>query len=196
MATRGPDDSPAVERVRAELARLGADAASAPAVPPSVTDRVVSALRAASAHGSKRARAVRVGAVVGATAAIAATGLGTAMLVASHGSPPARPEAQHLGAEPASVIPLSDAQLAGLLSRPPDLGPLADSRRRSSCLSGLGYPGSAAVLGGAQVGIRGSAAVVLLLAGGTPDTIAVLAVRPNCSAADTGLVADTQIRRP
>ena len=180
------------ERVRAVLSGLGSDPASAPAVPPAVTAQVVSALRGAR----PRRRAVRVSALVGATAGVAAAALGTAMLVGSHGSAPGRPQVDHLSSEPPAVIPLSDSQLAALLGRAPDLGPLADPRRRSSCLGGLGYPGSVDELGGAQVEIRGAPAVVLLLPGDTADVVAVLAVRPNCSAADTGLVADTSIRRP
>ena len=37
---------------------------------------------------------------------------------------------------------------------------------------------------------------LLILPGDTPGTAAALAVRPNCSSADTGLLADTTIRRP
>jgi hypothetical protein len=128
-------------------------------------------------------------------AALTATGLGTVMLFRSTGSPPTT--AQHLPAEPPSVtVPLSDAQIVGLLTRPPDLGTLDDARRRASCLSGLGYPGSDTVLGARRVDVNGTPAVVLVLPGDTPDTVTALAVRPNCSSADTGLLADTRIRRP
>jgi hypothetical protein len=143
-------------------------------------------------------RAVRLGAAAGVLAALAATGVGTVMLLRSDPSPAAPgTAAQHLPVEPPSVtVPLSDAEIVGLLSRPPDLGALDDARRRSSCLSGLGYPASDAVLGARRVDINGTPAVVLVLPGDTPDTVAALAVRPNCSSADTGLVADTRIRRP
>ena len=143
-------------------------------------------------------RAVRLGAAAGVVAALAATGVGTVMLLRSDPSPAAPGiGAQHLPVEPPSVtVPLSDAEIVGLLSRPPDLGALDDARRRSSCLSGLGYPASDAVLGARRVDINGTPAVVLVLPGDTPDTVAALAVRPNCSSADTGLVADTRIRRP
>jgi hypothetical protein len=125
---------------------------------------------------------------VGVVATLTAAGLGTAMLVRSGGSGPA------IGPPPATV-PLSAAEIVGLLTRPPDLGLLGDARRRSSCLSGLGYPGPDVLLGGRQVDINGAPAVVLVLPGDTPDSVAALAVRPNCSSADTGLIADTQIRR-
>jgi hypothetical protein len=143
-------------------------------------------------------RAVRLGAAAGVVAALAATGVGTVMLLRS-GPSPAAPgtTAQHLPAEPPSVtVPLSNAEIVGLLSLPPDLGALDDPRHRSSCLSGLGYPASDAVLGARRVDINGTPAVVLVLPGDTPDTVAALAVRPNCSSADTGLLADTRIRRP
>jgi hypothetical protein len=52
------------------------------------------------------------------------------------------------------------------------------------------------VLGARRVDINGMPAVVLVLPGDTPDTVAALAVRPNCSSVDTGLLADTRIRRP
>ena len=48
----------------------------------------------------------------------------------------------------------------------------------------------------------GQPAVLLVLADESgketagPQSIVALAVRPNCNAADTGLVAETQIRRP
>lgn len=142
-----------------------------------------------------RRRAVRLGAAVGVVAALAAAGVGTVMLLRSGGSPSAAGSAaKHLPAE--VTVPLSDAEIVGLLTRPPDLGALDDARRRSSCLSGLGYPGSDAVLGARRVDINGMPAVVLVLPGDTPDTVAALAVRPNCSSADTGLLADTRIRRP
>jgi hypothetical protein len=145
-----------------------------------------------------RGGAIRFGAAAGVVAALAATGVGTVMLLRSGGSPPAAgTAAQHLPAQPPSVtVPLSDAEIVGLLTTPPDLGALDDARRRSSCLSGLGYPGSDAVLGARRVDINGMPAVVLVLPADTPDTVAALAVRPNCSSADTGLLADTRIRRP
>ncbi|MFZ0834145.1 MAG: hypothetical protein WAM92_13895 [Mycobacterium sp.] len=194
METERPaaTDGPAIERVRAELAQLGRDK-SAPAVPRSVTGRVVTALRSAPL---RRRRAVRVSATVGVTAALAAAGIGTVMLVRP-GTPVSTPSAQRLTADPAEVtVPLSDDEIIGLIGRAPDFGPLADARRRSSCLSALGYPGPDSVLGARRVDINGAQAVVLVLVGDTPDTVAALAVRANCSSADTGLLADTRIPRP
>jgi hypothetical protein len=187
-----PDD-PSVDRVRADLARLGDDAASASDVPASVTERVVSALRAEPLPRRRtRWPAVRLSAAMGVAAAVAAVVVGSVMLARSEMTD--RTSEQRLAAEPS--VPLSDAEILALLNRSPELGTLGDPRRRASCLSGLGYPGSATVLGGQQVEIQGDPAVLLVLPGDTPDTIAALAVRPNCSSADTGLLADTQIRRP
>jgi hypothetical protein len=186
-----PDD-PAVDRVRAELARLGHDAASAPDVPASVTARVVSALHAERLPRRKTHHStVRLSAAVGVAAAVAAVVVGSVMLARSEMS--GRTSAQH-PAEP--TVPLSDTEILALLNRPQDLGALGDSRRRASCLSGLGYSGSTVVLGGQQVEIQGDRAVLLVLPGDSPNTITALAVRPNCSSADTGLLADTQIPRP
>jgi hypothetical protein len=130
-------------------------------------------------------------------ATLTAAGLGTVMLVRSGGSGPATGSSTQQPSTPPApaTVPLSAAEIVGLLTRPPDLGPLGDARRRSSCLSGLGYPAPDALLGGRQVDINGAPAVVLVLPGDTPDSVAALAVRPNCSSADTGLIADTQIRR-
>ncbi len=187
---------PAADRVTADLAQLADDASSAPDVPRPVTERVVSALRAAPPI--RRGRAARIGAAAGVSAALVVIALGTVMLLyADTSAPPTRSSAQHLSANPPAVtMPLSDVEILGLMGRPPDFGALADARRRSSCLSGLGYPASAAVRGSQQIHINGVPAELLLLPGDTPDFIAALAVRPNCSSADTGLLAETQIRRP
>ena len=157
------NDGPAVERVRADLAQLGDDA-SAPDVPHSVTERVVTALRAAPPV--RRGRAVRISAAVGVAAVLAAATIGTVMLLRSGSSMSTSPSAEHLTTDPPQVtMPLSDDEIVELIGRRPDLGPLGDPRRRSSCLSGLGYPGSDSVLGGRQVDINGVPAVVLVLAG-------------------------------
>lgn len=99
-------------------------------------------------------------------------------------------------AVPQAVVPLTEPQLLALLDRPADLGVLREPGRLSSCLSGLGYPVSTAVLGAAPVEINGRAAVVLLVGADDPGMINVLAVTPHCSDADTGLLADTAVPRP
>ncbi len=91
---------------------------------------------------------------------------------------------------------MSDQQILALLDNQPDFGPLADPQRRVSCLAGLGYPSDARVLGARPVQIAGRPAVVLLLPADTPGTVTALAVAPNCSAVDTGLLADRIVNRP
>ena len=101
------------------------------------------------------------------------------------------------------AIPLSQPEILGLLAQSPDFGapearpgPPQDPSRRASCLSGLGYPASTPVLGARPIEINARPGVLLVLPGDTPDNLAVFAVAPNCSAADTGLLADTQVPRP
>jgi hypothetical protein len=197
----------ALDRVRRDLALLGADAPSAPEVPPAVTGRVTAALRAADEAGSRPAgHAVRgarlrprvVVAVIGALAAFAAVGIGTAMLFRPTGPTRADgPTAEKLTVSPPpSGFPLSAPELSALLGRPPDLGPLTDPQRRSSCLSGLGYPTSTPVLGAKRIQAGGQPLVVLLVPGVARKAVNALVVRPNCSSADTGLLADTALNQP
>jgi hypothetical protein len=95
-----------------------------------------------------------------------------------------------------AAIPLTDAELVGLLDVPADFGPLTDPTRRASCLAGLGYSASSPVLGARQIRMDGQDAVVLLLAGDEPRALTVVAVPAACSATDTELLADTTVRRP
>jgi hypothetical protein len=191
----------------------GADGASAPNVPPEVTGCIVSAppTEPSMSPGNRvtgfsgadhrvRRPAVKAGAVAGAAAALVTTGLGTAMLLASPAPSPGRSTAATADritvSAPSPTVPLSPLQIVGLLGQRPDLGVFSDDRRRASCLSGLGYPASATVLGGQPVEVSGRTAVLLVLPGDTPQDLAALVVPPNCSSADTGLIADTRIRRP
>jgi hypothetical protein len=93
-------------------------------------------------------------------------------------------------------LPLSDAQIVGLLSRSPDYGQLADPVRRASCLSGLGFSAAAAVLGAQPVDMHGRSAVLMVLAADTPRKLLVLVVEPGCNSAHTGLLANTLVTRP
>jgi hypothetical protein len=131
----------------------------------------------------------------GAAALVAAIGIGTAALLHS-------PDSARSGVTSANTItvapkvPLSDREVAALVDRSPDFGPLADPKRRAACLSGLGYAGSLQVLGAAQLPVDGRPAVVLVLPGERAGELVALAVAPSCSAVDTGLIADTTVRRP
>lgn len=152
------------------------------------------------AHASRPLpRVGRIAAGAGSAAALLAIGLGTAALIGAPGDTSSRPrsfDAITVASEPTPVLPLSEPEILELLDRSPDYGPLADPARRIGCLAGLGYPASTPVLGARAVTINGRAGIVLLLPGGSPDTIVALAVAPTCSSADTGLLADTTVHRP
>ncbi|MCG5433097.1 hypothetical protein LV457_12500 [Mycobacterium sp. MYCO198283] len=192
MAT-GDDDAPLPPDV---LAALRADLAvlrdsPAPEVPPVVTERVLAALRSAATPR----RTSRAAAVVGAVAAGAVVVVGGVALARDTGTAdPAPVRPAHLMAEP--TVPLDAGQLSALLRRPPDFGALTEPGRRAACLRHLGYGPGTPPLGAQPVEIAGGPAVLLLLPGDTPRELAALVVRPNCSAADTGLVAQTRVRRP
>ncbi|ORW52924.1 hypothetical protein AWB90_02450 [Mycobacterium paraense] len=196
----------ALNQVRCDVATLGADAAAAPDVPPEVTARISAALnsedshdRGGVAHSARpHIRPARLAAgVAGVAAMLAAIGVGTAALLDAPEPTPSTPAtAEHITVStPPMVIPLSQAEIQGLLTKSPDYGPLGDPSLRASCLSGLGYPASTRVLGARQVDINARPGVLLVLPGDTPDDLAVFAVALNCSAADTGLLANTQVPR-
>jgi hypothetical protein len=207
----------ALNQVRHDVADVGADPASVsealePA--PAVISRISAALRSASpnaspqpAHSARpRIRPARVIAgVAGLCAVVAAIGVGTAALLNLPApTPSTEATAEHItvsrpASEPALVIPLSQPQILGLLDHRPDFGPpggpLEDPPRRASCLRGLGYPPSVAVLGARPIEVNSRPAVLLVLPGDTPNDLAVFAVALNCSAVDTGLMASTQVPR-
>jgi hypothetical protein len=200
----------ALNRVRRDIAALGTDASSAPEVAPQVVDSVTAALRAERPERSQRrsAHAARPGrlprsarvavAIAGLAAAATAVWLGTAALITAPPPTPSRPTTvEHITvSRPPMTIPLSDQQILALLDGQPDLGPFADPQRRTSCLAGLGYPADARVLAARPVEIAGRPAILLVLPGDTPGTVAALAVAPTCSSVDTGLLADRIVNRP
>jgi hypothetical protein len=193
----------ALNQVRCDVATLGDDPASAPDVPPEVTARISAALRSADQTGVAHAARPHLGharlvaGVLGVGAVLAAIGVGTVALISAPEPAPSTPAtAEHITVStPPATIPLAQAEILGLLHRNPDYGPLGDPALRASCLSGLGYPASTQVLGARPVDINARPGVLLVLPGDTPDDLAVFAVAPNCSAADTGLLANTQVPR-
>lgn len=191
-----PAGDAAIDRVRAELAQLGAGSPAPPA-PEAVTARVVAALREAGDHNARRSR-VRLAAAVGGLAAVVAIALGVVMILsADKRTATTYPTAERITTSLIRPrVPLSNPQIAALLTRPADLGALSDPKRLSSCLTGLGYPSSTEVLGAQAVDVDGLPGVVLVLPGTTPDQINAVLLRPTCSSIDTGLLADTQIARP
>lgn len=141
----------------------------------------------------RRGRLIAAGA--GVVAVLAAIGLGTAALLKSSGpSTSTLTSASLITVTP--TMPISSRELNALISRNPDFGPLTDPKRRAACLSALGYPGSVQVLGARTLEVDGRPAIVLVLPGDQPDLLIGVTVAANCSAVDTGLIADTTVRRP
>ncbi|MEZ0352706.1 hypothetical protein [Mycobacterium sp. pR1184] len=198
----------ALNRVRRDVAALGADPESAPEPPAETSDRISAALRAVSpaapatvaTHAARpRIRPARVAAgVAGVGAALAAVGFGTTALLNEPEPAPSTPTtAMHITVStPPMAIPLSASEIGALLGRAPDYGPLGDPSRRASCLGGLGYPASTQVLAARPIEINARPGVLLVLPADSPGELAVFAVALNCSAADTGLLASTQVPRP
>lgn len=200
----------ALNRVRRDVAAVGADPACAPDPPPQVSDRISAALRSAEPPNGGAAHSARphlrpariIAAVAGLCAALAAIGFGTVALLHTPEPAPSTPDdVQHITlSTPPMEIPLSPNEILGLLDRAPDFGSsgaaLNDPARRASCLTGLGYPAGTQVLGARPVQINARPGVVLVIPGDSPHVLAVYAVSPNCSAADTGLLANTQVPRP
>src|SRR5271154_454843 len=190
----------ALNRVRREVAALGSDPSSAPDVDPAAVDRIRTTLR--KQHALERGglpRPARLAVALTGLAAVAvAAWLGTWALIAAPASTTSRPTTiEHITvSRPPLTIPLSDQQILALVGHEPDFGPLTDPRRRASCLSGLGYPANARVLGARPIDIAGDPAVLLVLPGDAPGDVKALAVAPTCSAANTGLSADRIVTRP
>ena len=135
--------------------------------------------------------------------AMALTGLlaaGTAAVLGSIallGSPaPDAGEATTPARRITETFPVPAPEILGLLDRPADLGALRNPARLASCLTGLGYPGSTPVLGARRLPTAGRDVVLLVLAADTPRRLAAIVVPTTCSAADTGLLAETQVRQP
>ncbi|MCT7661294.1 hypothetical protein [Mycobacterium deserti] len=188
------------DRVRVELARLGADAGSAPEVPEEVTERVGAALRAAGpAHSIARPRLQRgqkVGLAIGVGAVLAgaAVGIGATMRAGHEPAWPAGPTAKQITvARP--TVPLADAEIIGLLSRTPDYGSLDDPQRRAACLDAVGHPATR-VWGARPVEVDGTPGILLVLPGDSAGDVIALVVTPECKAAHTGLLAETTVTRP
>jgi hypothetical protein len=190
----------ALNRVRGDVAALISDGSSAPEVDPAVVNRIGAALRAQHAvrRGSLPRSARLAVALTGLTAVAVAAWLGTRALITAPAPTTSRPTTiEHITvSRPPQTIPLSDQQILALVDHEPDFGPLTDPRRRASCLSGLGYPANARVLGARPIDIAGHPAILLVLPGDAPGDVKALAVAPTCSAANTGLSADRIVTRP
>jgi len=192
----------ALDRVRRDLADLGADESSAPDVPAEVSARIGAALRGQRrppAHSARHTpRWQLIALVAGVCAAVVGAVVGGLMLTRD---PAPRwsmgPTAESITVtRQATELPLSNPQIVGLLSQRPDYGPLADPAQRASCLSALGYSGATAVLGARPVDMNGRPAVLIVLPADTPRTVLALVVEPDCNAGHSGLLANTLVIRP
>lgn len=191
----------ALERVRRDLAGLGAelDAESAPPVPPEVSAKLIAALRAERPRHARRWR--RIGAIIGGCAAVVAVAIGAVMLQrpAPLSKPPA-PTGQfgRITTTPVhSDLGLTEAQVLAVLTTPPDFGPLADPARRTGCLAALGYPPGIRVLGARPLDVAGRRGVLILLADDRPDTLTGLVVPADCADGATPTpIARTVVRQP
>lgn len=93
-------------------------------------------------------------------------------------------------------IPLSAVELTELALGPVELGALADPGRRADCLTALGRPATAPVLGGRDVRLAGRAATVLVLPGARPGELVAVAVDPDCGNRTGQLIAETTVPAP
>jgi hypothetical protein len=191
-----------LDRVRRDLADLGADEFSAPDVPVAVSARIGAALRdqhRTPAHSVRQTpRWQLIALVAGACAAVVGV-VGGALMLGRAPAPrwSAGPTAESITVtRPATRLPLSNPQIVGLLSERPDYGPLTDPAQRASCLSALGYSATTAVLGARPVDMNGRPAVLIVLPAASPRTVLALVVEPNCNAGHSGLLANTVVTRP
>lgn len=195
----------ALEQVRRDVHDLGDDA-TASDLPAEAAARIASALRDAgpgprhtvvpghsAGHGARKARPA---VVAGAVAGLVAVAIG-AVVVWSRPDEPARvsagPRAASLTVQRQAGMPWPDQQILSLRSRPPELGALAAPDRLRSCLAGLGYSPTTAVLGAATLTMHDRAQVLLLLPKADDGALMALVVSPGCNSSDAGMVADAVI---
>lgn len=197
----------ALNRVRRDVAAMGADPAWGPAARPAVVDSISAALRSARPNSSPgAAHAARphvhpvrmIAGAAGLCAVATAIGVG-AVVDAPPPAPSAPTTAQHITvSKPAPVIPLSRPQVLDLLhhtrtmARPEAAGRsvpayvLPERPRLSGVHAGAGR---------AADRYRRSARRTAGDTRGHARQTGRFAVAPHCSAADTGLLASTVVPR-
>lgn len=189
----------ALDRVRRDLADLGRDTSSAAPVPVEVSARLFEALRAEPSVPWRR-RWKRLGALIGAGAAVVAIVVGGVVLLRPAGSTPSTLTSvgQITVAPPRGSIGLSESEIQGLLAQPPDLRPLTRPRL-TACLSKVGYPPDVEILGARPLEVAGRPGVLALVpltAPADPDTVDALVVAADCDAGHATLLARTVVQRP
>jgi hypothetical protein len=132
--------------------------------------------------------------------AAALAGLGLGAVALSDTSSPARsagPTAQQITvARRPAPMPLPRADILALLSRPADLGVLAQPQRWAACLRGLGRDPVVPALGAAPVVVAGRPAVVVVFPGNRPDDVQAVALDAECDATHGTALAETTLPRP
>ena len=190
----------ALDRVRRDLAELGQDAASAPPVPAEVSARLNELLRAQPAPPGRVAGWKRAAAVAGAGAAALAAVLGGIALIRTPASAPStRTSLGQITVSPAAPFGLSAAELQQVLTAPPTLGPLSDPRRRTACLTALGYRPETPILGARPLEVGGRPGILVMLPPVDPvgpDTVTAVVVAPDCDATHHTALAQTVVGRP
>jgi hypothetical protein len=192
----------ALDRVRRDLAQLGQDPSTAPPVPAEVSERLSEVLRAEPAPPAPPGRRWKsIAAVTGACAAAAAAVVGGVVLVRPAGQAPSTLTSfgRITVSPPGGAIGLTETQIQGLLTVPPDLGPLSDPQRRNACLSALGYPAGVRVLGARPMDVAGRHGVLVLMpptAATDPDSVVGVVVPADCDATHARSLADTVVKRP
>lgn len=194
------DTLAALDRVRRDLRELGADAESAAPVPAEVSARLSEALRAEPAPPKPSARRWKlIAATAGAGAAVLAAVVGGAVLMRPAGHTPSTLTSlgQITVSPPRTDIGLSESQILGLLSTPPELGPLTDPKRRTACLTALDYPSGVQVLGARPLEVAGRPGVLVLVPStNAPDAVVALVLPADCDTTHPGALAQTVVKRP
>lgn len=93
-------------------------------------------------------------------------------------------------------IPLSAAELVELTLRPAEVGALSDPGRRAYCLTAIGRPATARVLGGRDVQLAGRTATVLVLPGERPGELVAVAVDADCGNRRGKIIAESTVPGP
>ncbi|GAS96595.1 uncharacterized protein RMCC_3561 [Mycolicibacterium canariasense] len=148
------------------------------------------------AHAARPLRWRRTALVCGVIAALAALGLGAVAL--SDTSAPGRstgPTARQITVTH-RPMPLPRADILALLSRPADLGALAEPQRWAACMLGLRRDPAVPVLGATPVTVAGRPAVVVVFPGNHPADVQAVTLGTDCDAAHGAALAETTLRRP
>lgn len=202
----------ALDAVSTSLRAAGRDHSVETPVPPTIAARIETALAGADSEpaGTVTAladapsrRRTRTWLAVAAASTAAAVGVVFALSAVDRGAPeppavlatptsgPAERPLTDLGSDldGGAVLALMSTETSGT----DDVGRLADPGARAACLQANGIDRSIPVLGARAVQFRGTAAVLLLVAGPTPPALTALVVGARCDAGTPDLLTRTVI---